>query len=263
MHIGRYEFPQSLDEAAASIFNEGAVPLGGGAWTNAVSRPIHYALDLSDLGLRYIEDRGREVAIGAMATLRDIEISLTLDSAFCGIFSKALGHVVGVQLRNLVTAGGSVAGRYGFSDLNTVFLALGATVVFHDGATSSCAEFLEAPRNAPFLIKEIRVPKGSAASYQSLRVAANDFPILNVCVATAATEWRVSVGARPQAARLSLRAAEFLGLSDKPEDRAIQAGLLAAAELKFGDDTRGSAEYRRELCSVLVKRAVVEAGQRI
>ena len=263
MHIGRYEFPRSLDEAAASILNEGAVPLGGAVWTNAVSRPIHYALDLSALGLRYVEDRGSEVAIGAMATLRDIETSPCVDSVFCGVFSKALVHVVGVQLRNLVTAGGSVAGKYGFSDLNTIFVALDARVVFHDGSMSPCAEFLAAPRNAPFLIKEILVPKGSAVSYQSVRIGANDFPILNVCVTAVASGWRVSVGARPAAARLSLRAAEFLGLSAQPEDRAVKAGLLAASELKFGEDTRGSAEYRKELCAVLVKRAIIEAGQRI
>jgi CO/xanthine dehydrogenase FAD-binding subunit len=263
MHIGRYEFPRSLDEAAAEIFKEGAVPLGGAVWTNAVSRPIHYALDLSQLGLKYIEDCCGEVAIGAMATLRDIEVSEGLNNAFCGVFSKALGHIVGVQLRNVVTAGGSVAGKYGFSDLNTVLAALDAIVVFHDGSMTSCAEFLAAPRNAPFLIKELRVPKGSVASYQALRIAANDFPVLNVCVAVAASGWRVAVGSRPASARLSLRAAEFLGLGVQSEDRAVQAGLLAASELKFGDDTRGSAEYRKEICAVLVKRAIIEAGQRI
>ncbi|HCO49773.1 MAG TPA: hypothetical protein DIT55_10270, partial [Spirochaetaceae bacterium] len=34
----------------------------------------------------------------------------------------------------------------------------------------------------------------------------------------------------------------------------------AAAELSFGEDTRGSAEYRRALCAVLVKRAVLAAA---
>jgi CO/xanthine dehydrogenase FAD-binding subunit len=35
-----------------------------------------------------------------------------------------------------------------------------------------------------------------------------------------------------------------------------QAGAAAAEELTFGDNTRGSAAYRKALCKTLVKRAI-------
>lgn len=266
MEIGRYERPRSMEEAGRMVLDEGAVPLGGGVWTNAVSRPLALALELSGLGLSYVEDRGREVAIGVMATLRRIETHQGLDASFGGLFSAALAHVGGVQVRNAATAGGTAGGKFGFSDLNTVLSGLGATAVFHDGSSLGFAEFLEAPRAKPFLIKELLVPKCRRSAYQALRVAANDFPVLNACAAHAEGGWRIAVGARPAAARLCLRAAAVLdGGSEGGKafaESARRAGLVAAEELKFGDDTRGSAAYRKEICAVLVKRAILEAERK-
>jgi CO/xanthine dehydrogenase FAD-binding subunit len=37
-----------------------------------------------------------------------------------------------------------------------------------------------------------------------------------------------------------------------------QTGEIAAGELDFGSDRKASAAYRRELCKILVKRAVME-----
>ncbi|HDQ14319.1 MAG TPA: molybdopterin dehydrogenase, partial [Sediminispirochaeta sp.] len=74
-----------------------------------------------------------------------------------------------------------------------------------------------------------------------------------------ADSWRVAVGARPGRARLSESAAEILGSSDSvDEGLADRAGSAASEELKFGADLRGDAEYRREICRVLVKRALME-----
>ncbi len=267
MEIGRYERPRSLEEAGRMVLEEGAVPLGGGVWTNAVSRPLAFALELSGLGLSHIEDRGGKMAIGAMATLRQIETHPGLETSFGGLFAAALAHVGGVQVRNAATAGGTAGGKFGFSDLNTVLSALGATAVFHDGSSLSFAEFLEAPRAKPFLIKELLVPKRRLAAYQALRVAANDFPVLNACAARLEEGWRIAVGARPAAARLCSRAAAIMdGAAPQDEnafaEAARRAGLEAAGELKFGDDTRGSAAYRKEICAVLVKRAILEAERK-
>lgn len=41
---------------------------------------------------------------------------------------ESLRHIVGVQFRNLATVGGSLWGRFGFSDVLTLLLALDAQV---------------------------------------------------------------------------------------------------------------------------------------
>ena len=258
MQIGSYTRPKNLDEAYSLIVEKRGMPIGGGAWMRTTARKVDLAVDLSKLGLRYITAVGNEIEIGAMATARDIEMSSLLLAGFGSLFKDAMSHIVGVQLRNLITAGGTVAGKYGFSDLMTVLVALNASLCFHGAGEVPMPEFLAAPRETPFLLEKIRVRKGAKAAFQSLRATNNDFAILNACAAFVDGRWRVAVGARPQAARLSEAASAALGGDARPSpEMAARAGDAAAAELSFGEDTRGSAEYRRAICAVLVKRAVM------
>lgn len=262
MDIGRYERPGNTDEAYKLIAEEHGLPIAGGAWSHMMVKSVPLAVDLSYLNLRYISDLGDTVEIGAMATARDVELSLPLAAEFGPLFRDTTSHLVGVQLRNIITVGGSVAGKYGFSDINTVLLALNAELYFHDGHRIDMGSFLAAPRDKPFLLEKITAWKGVKAAFQSLRVTANDFAILNACAAYREGKWRVAVGARPAAARLSAEAAGVLGGEGRPSEAAAgRAGEAAAAELGFGDDTRGSATYRRSLCAVLVKRAILEASK--
>lgn len=258
MEIGSYMRPKSMDEAYSLIVEKRGMPIGGGAWMHMAARKTALAVDLSELGLRYIRDAGDAIEIGAMATARDIEISPLLSAGFGSLFRDATSHIVGTQLRNVITAGGTVAGKYGFSDLVTVLVALNASLHFHRAAQVPIPQFLAAPREAPFLLEKILIGKSARAAFQSMRATNNDFAILNACAAFSDGGWRIAVGARPQAARLSAAASAALGGDATPTpEKATHAGEAAAAELSFGEDTRGSAEYRRALCAVLVKRAVL------
>ncbi len=69
---------------------------------------------------------------------------------------------------------------------------------------------------------------------------------------------RICVGSRPSRARLAKGAMSFLNIIDSTNTAAEMAGILASEELQFGSDIRASAEYRKELCHVLVKRCVLE-----
>ena len=146
MNIATYRRPSNLDEAYDLVVKQGAYPLGGGAWSMSVGRPIASAVDLCDLGLRYIRVEGKNIAVGAMATARDLERSSLLADVFGPLFPEALGGIAGIQVRNIVTAGGSVAGRYGFSELLVVLLALDASLVFYNDGTRPLSEYLGAPR---------------------------------------------------------------------------------------------------------------------
>jgi len=262
MEISRYERPKIMDEAYSLIVEQRGLPVAGGAWTHLTMKKTALAVDLSGLELRYIRDAGDAMEIGAMTTARDLETSSLLAAAFGNVFSEATRHIVGVQLRNVISAGGSVAGKFGFSDLITVLTAMNASLCFYGGAMMDIFGFLAAPREGPFFLEKIVVKKGAKAAFQSLRVTKNDFAVLNAGAAFADGGWRIAVGARPAASRLSLSAADVLGREGAPTmEAAGRAGDAAAAELSFGDDTRGSAEYRRAICAVLVKRAVMEASR--
>lgn len=270
MEIGRYERPKTLDSAYDLIVREKGLALGGGVWACRTVRRAALAVDLCDLDLRYIRESGDRIELGALATLRDVETSDLLASRFGGLFAEATGHVVGVQLRNVLSVGGTVAGRYGFSDLLAVLCALGATVHFWNAPAAGMGEFMEKSGAEPFLIEKVSIPVGARAAFQSLRITNNDFPVLNACAAyhpgsangEAEGAWKVVVGSRPASARPSLQAEAILAGKPAPgEALARRAGEAAAGELRFGSDTRGSAEYRRAICPVLVSRAILEASR--
>ena len=57
-------------------------------------------------------------------TLRQIEQSEAVKKLCGDGIEEAVRHIVGVQFRNQATVGGSIYGRFGFSDVLTAFLAL-------------------------------------------------------------------------------------------------------------------------------------------
>jgi len=263
MEISTFVRAASLDEAYTLVHEQKGFPVGGGAWSRLNARRVDLAVDLSALGLRYIRKKGSMIEIGAMSTARDIETSRELQAAFGRLFSDTAAHIVGVQMKNIVTVGGTVAGRYGFSDLNTTLLATGAEVVLYKEGTVGFDEFLSNRSNGPILIEKILVPAaGLSGAFTTVRTTVNDFPILNTAAVHSDTGWRIAVGARPGAARLAVEAAKTLGAEKSPDSLLIgKAAEQAAAELSFGSDIRGSGEYRTAVCTTLVKRAVQEAAQ--
>jgi len=274
MEISRLERPKTLDEAYGHIVERKAFPLGGGAWSRMSSKTVELAVDLSALDLRYIREKGEQIEIGAMATARDIETSVLLEKTFGPMLRKAVSHIVGVQMRNIVTVGGTVAGRYGFSDLNTALLALDATVVLYRGGERSLESFLSsssatsadehdgAADNLPILIEKIVIgTKSGHGAFQSVRNTTADLPILNVAAAYGKSGWRIAVGARPGSARSAKKAMAILGTNARPELAVIrEAALAAAQEMSFGNDLRGTAEYRADVCPALVRRAIAEVA---
>lgn len=102
--------------------------VGGGIWMRLGSRRVATAIDLSACGLDQIEETETEFRIGAMCTLRQLERHAELNALVNHVFEFAVHDIVGVQLRNTATVGGSIYGRFGFSDVLSAFLALDSYV---------------------------------------------------------------------------------------------------------------------------------------
>lgn len=261
MEISSFVRAKSLDEAYTLIHERKAFPIGGGAWSRLNARRIDLAVDLSALGLRYIRRNGDQVEIGAMTTARDIETSEELKAVFGSFFADSVAHIVGIQMKNIVTVGGTVAGRYGFAELNTALLAADAEVVLYHEGTVGFEEFLTNRALGPALIEKILVSAtGFSGGFSSVRTTATDFPILDVAAVNRKGAWKIAVGARPGSARLAAKAAELLGSESAPGKQKIEeAAGQTAEELSFGNDVRGSGEYRKDVCVSLVRRVIQEA----
>ena len=247
--IREYKRAESLEEAWQLNQKKSNRVLGGMVWLKMGKMQIGTAIDLSGLGLDTIEETEEEFRIGCMVTLRDLELDPGLHAYTDGAVRESVRHIVGVQFRNLATVGGSLWGRYGFSDVLTLFMALDAKVELYSRGIVDIETFAETPTSEKDLLLSVTIPYdcGSCA-YLSQRNISTDFPVLTcaLCKDPADGSLRCAVGARPG------RAVLLRGL---PAD-ADEAAGYAAEKISFGSNLRGSEEYRRQICRVLVKRAI-------
>ena len=263
MIIEKYAKPRSVDEAWALLNrNEKAAIVGGGAWLRLSGRKVELAVDLFETGLDYIRRTGDRLEIGAMATYRQLETDPHILATSDGLIAKSVRNIVGVQMRNIFTVGGTVVGRYGFSHLNCALLALDADVEFHNGGRLSFSDYLDGEGPRRDILTRVVVDSSHAhGSFQAVQRYRNDFALLAVAAVWRDDGVRLAVGARPGKARLAEAAMAYLADSASDGDWeavAARAGELATTELDFGDDQRASAEYRRMVCPILVERALKE-----
>ena len=239
--------PQSLEEAYELNQKRTNRILGGMLWIRMSNIQIQKAIDLSGLGLDKIEETEEEFSIGCMVTLRELELHTGLNTCFEGLIRRSVEDIVGVQFRNSATIGGSLFGRFGFSDVLTAFLVLDTYVELYKGGVCPLAEFAFRKRDNDILVRVIVKKTKGHYAYQSYRNTKTDFPVLAVAMAQAEDGVKAAVGARPQRAEVRIA-------TDLERDT-----LKALADsFAYGSNMRASAEYRKHLASVLLKRAAEE-----
>lgn len=253
--IKEYKKVESLEEAWELNQKKTNRILGGMLWMKMGKASFGTAIDLSGLGLDRIEETKSEFRIGCMTTLRDLEQHPGLHQATNGAMKEALSHIVGVQFRNVATVGGSIFGRYGFSDVLTMFLAMDSYVELYEAGVMPLTEFIDRKVDKDVLVRVIVKKEEADFFYQSVRnQAKTDFPVLTCAAAkTKDGTYRFAIGARPMRAMLLLDEKKIL---DTQEDRAEKFAAYAKEVIPTGTNGRGSAQYRSHLVEVLVKRAV-------
>ena len=253
MTIREYKRAESLEEAWQLNQKKNNRVLGGMIWLKMENINVGTAIDLSGLGLDGIEETAEGFSIGAMVPLRKLELHGGLNAYTNGAVRESVRHIVGVQLRNLATVGGSIYGRFGFSDVLTMFLALNASVELYKGGIVPLAEYAQRPYDRDLLVRVI-VPREKAAfCYQSVRNSQTDFPVLTCAAAKTAEGYRVAIGARPGKAVLFALKPDA---GETPELTAARFSAEVRAKIKTESNLRGSAEYRNHLAGILVRRAV-------
>jgi len=233
--------------------------LGGMLWLKMTHLPVQTGIDLSGLRLNTIEETPDEFLIGCMTPLRDLELHQELNRYTQGAVRESLRHIVGVQFRNLATVGGSTFGRFGFSDVLTMLMALDTDVELYSGGILSLAQFAAMAPDRDILIR-IRIKKTPRKSvYLSHRNSQTDLPVLTCALSGCGSKFQAVIGARPGRAVRIPDEQRILseGITSNTADRFAE---YVSRQIVTGTNMRASADYRRHLAEVLTRRAVLTMG---
>ena len=273
-YYNQYVRAQSLDEAYELYQKKPNFVLGGMLWVKMKNKTLGTAIDLCDLGLDQIDEDENEFRIGAYATLRQIETHEALNAYTHGAIAESVRHIVGVQFRNVATVGGSIWGRFGFSDVMTIFRALGAKVQLHKAGIMDLDEFAALPRTTRDVLVSVIVPKNAkGVVYLSQRNQSTDFPVLTCAVANRSGRYVAVIGASPYMAEpvwdedgildgiADAKTDSNAALTDNSENNAKidKFAEYVAEHIRFGSNIRAGAEYREMICRVLTRRAVTQS----
>lgn len=251
--------PKTVDEAYEILTKrKNNQVIGGSAWLRMGSKRIGTAVELSQLNLDYIKESEEYIEIGAMTTFRSLETSKLLEENFGSIIKDSVKDIIGVQFRNVVTIGGTIFSKFGFSDLIVALLALECEVELIKSGKMTLQEFLNKEYEKDLLTKIYIKKNNLKASYKSLRNAQSDYALLNVSASKTEDNVRIYVGARPQIATLAVKASEFLSNNELTDENIEKAASMVSEELIFGTNMRATKEYRTLMSKVLVKRALME-----
>jgi carbon-monoxide dehydrogenase medium subunit len=272
--------PASLDEALELMGTlESVKPIAGGTDLLPLMRDKAIAVDeivdiqgLHELKGIAIEDGA--LRIGALTTLNEaLESPLVAERA--PVLREAVGHIGSIQTRNQGTLAGNLCNASPAADTAPALMVLGAqarVISAKGGRRVPVEELFAGPKinslGKDELVTEIIIPElplGSGAAFEKLgRRRGITLAVVNAAVYLAlegkkCVDARIALGAiAATPIRLPEVEATYKGRELTPE--VIEESSRACYALVSPvDDVRASAEYRREMACVLVKRAIVKA----
>ena len=271
--------PASVAEASRMLLDHGdeARPIAGGTTLVILMKQralrFSYLVDLQSIpGLGRITETDGGLSIGALATHRSVERS-SLVSRYAPALVQAFSHVGNVRIRETASVGGNLAHADYRLDPPPVLLVLGAEVVL-SGAQGTRVVTLkdfyrgmyETVLEPGEILTEVRVPRAPAAQrtvyarFSSL--SANDWPCIGAAVSLSLDgenvgELRVGLSGVAEAPLLAA------GLDRFHDERCSEELWDAVCDAIDGQlspvsDLRGSADYKREMTRVFVKRTLRE-----
>jgi len=215
--------------------------------------------------------------IGACITHFEAETS-ELTRTHAPSLAETLHHVATVRIRNVGTIGGNLAHADPNLDPPATLIALGASVEvaskrgerlvpIEEFFTDYYSTVLEAGE----IVRGVRVPSAAprcaTVFHKFLPRTADDY----ATVAVATTLQLAPDGSRCEDLRLGLgsvgptpirarRAEEVLRGQSVSSDRIAEGARVAASEVDPITDIRGSAEYKRDMVAVWVRRTLTQAS---
>jgi carbon-monoxide dehydrogenase medium subunit len=287
MSLPHFEYfaPRSLDEAVALLAGAGAdarILAGGTDLLPRLERRLVHAGKLVDLKripeLRAITfDPAEGLFIGATARLAEVLEHAEIRRRYPAM-AEAASQTATVQIRNMGTMAGNVCNGSPCADSVPVLLARGARVELRSARGDRwvpLGEFFRGPGETALapdeLLRRVHVPPpppGTGFAFAKLPARTHvDISAVNVGVMVArdgggCREARVVLGAVGPVPLRSRAAEARLAGTVLTAALLREAGDLAAGETRPIDDVRASADYRRAMSAVLVRRALAVAATR-
>jgi carbon-monoxide dehydrogenase medium subunit len=273
--------PASLREAITLLDPDDPTvrPLGGGTALMLMMKSGVFA-PTRIISLRGVERKLFEIKsgadglhIGAVAALGKLERSEEVRKA-APVITRTLRTLSNVRVRNVATLGGHLAHADPHTDLPPVLITLDASVIVTGpkgertiAMQDLFAGYFETVLARDELITEVIVPVQAGRRSVYLKVttrSADDWPALGVAASLQADDnvirdARVAVSAATEKP-VRLRGVEALLRGAALSDALLaRAGDAAADEVETIEDVRGSADYKRQLVRVYVRRAIKQA----
>ena len=272
-----------IDDATAALASAGgrAKILAGG---QSLIPMLNFRLVDADLfvdinqvgGLDGIEESGDGLRIGALARHHRIEMSDAVRERF-PVLAAAMQHVAHLAIRNRGTIGGSLSHADPAAELPAMSLLLDATIETagpSGGRALAARDFFVAPLVNALEDSEMvtsvvlpGLPPGAGWGFDEVARRRGDFAIAGAgCVVAlengAVSEARIALmGVHDTPLRAT--AAEALLVGNSPDGDAVDAAAAAARDaVEPMNDLHGSADYRRHLAGVVVRRTLEAAVAR-
>jgi CO/xanthine dehydrogenase FAD-binding subunit len=261
---------QHGDAAKALAGGQSLVPL----MNMRLARPEH-VIDLNGVAeLFFLEEEAGWLRLGAMTRQRQLEKS-DLVAERWPLLTRATRFIGHSQIRNRGTVGGSLAHADPSAELPAVMTALDAQFVVRGtkgertvGPDEFFVTYLTTCLEPDEILVETRVPalpSGSRPAFQEVSRRHGDFALAGAAGIIAlddsgvCQDVRIALfGVAPGPYRA--REAEDLLKGEKPTETLLrEVSLKAAEQLEPDSDIHASAEYRKEVGAVMVRRALMEA----
>ena len=276
-----YLAPTTLEEAVRLLAERGpeAKLLAGGHSLLPLMKlrlaAPRYVIDIGRLrGLSYIREEKGRIHIGALTTHADVEDSALLRGK-CPLLPDTAAYIGDVQVRNRGTIGGSLAHADPAADYPAAILALDAEIVAASSAGTRVipaheffVDLLTTQLRQGEILTEVRVPglaRRTGSCYLKLHQPASGYALVGVAARVTANRAGkmqevavgiTGVGAKAYRAEATERA--LRGKKATPKSLA-DAARHSTQGVEPLSDLHASAEYRREMTVVFVRRALERA----
>ncbi|QCJ41226.1 xanthine dehydrogenase family protein subunit M [Bacillus sp. S3] len=280
-----YLRPTTIEEAIRLLeeYGEDAKIISGGqslipVLNMRLSTP-KYLIDVSRIkDLNYIKKDGPFLAIGALTRHYEVEES-ELVRKYCPLLSEGMKNVGHPQIRSRGTIGGSIAHADPSAELPCIISALRGEVVIigPDGERTVPTEeffltYLLTSLEPTELVKEIRFPiinENDGSAFVEITRRHGDFALVEVAAVVGLDEEghfssvRLAVGGVGPTPVVLEEIEDFLNGKEPKEDVITEAVSSMENYLDPESDLHSSREYRIHLASVLTKKALLTAINRV
>ena len=253
--------PDNFDEAWELLQKSPRnVILGGGLFLKLGEKSINKAVDLTHLGLDFIEKVDDSIRIGSMVSFGRLEEHKLLNDETGGIIRKSLETIVSKQIRNMATLGGSIITRFGFSDFLPGLLLLNPTLYFYKYGKITLEEYfaLEKPLTKDILM-EISIPlKKGIGVYCTQKKTYGDFPMLNMALFYTEGQYKIAVGARPGRAMIAEKTSKYLSAHELGPSILQESQKILLDEIPLSTNGKASKRYRELLAKGHLEKCLKE-----